>query len=471
MGLLRDRSERVEKRKDRREERRAIKSLDATSLAKEAYEFGAALLLTSIQADYIAQVTEPTGLRAPANQFGHGRAFVDASDRTVVGFNVDNLYSFAVVDVSDEPMVLSIPEMGDRYWIMQVIDAWNGVPAAPGSRSHGGKGGVFLLTSPSFSGDVPDGMEEIRCPTGVTMLAGRTYCSGPDDYAAVNALQDECRLTPLSQWKDGVFARMGEMYEPPSFVPLREGVDGETLVTDQFMGLSAGQFYRKLNALLVGNPGSAPDAPVLERLKTIGIGPGIDFELSDFPARVQAAIEVGYQLGRVEVMKAAQSLGEEVNGWSLTYDMGRFGTKYAYRAAWTLVGIGGNLMEDAFYPTTTFDSDGDDLVGANRYELTFAASEIPPASAFWSLTMYDDEAYLVPNELDRYAVGDRTSFDYGPDGSLTIYMQHENPGPDKEANWLPTPEGEFRLALRLYVPDKRVVDRNWVPSPVEKATV
>jgi hypothetical protein len=170
------------------------------------------------------------------------------------------------------------------------------------------------------------------------------------------------------------------------------------------------------------------------------------------------------------MMKAAQSLGEPVNGWSLTYDMGRFGTKYAYRAAWTLVGIGGNLMEDAFYPTTTFDGDGDDLSGADRYELTFAASEIPPASAFWSLTMYDDEAYLVPNELDRYAVGDRTSFTYGPDGSLTIYMQHENPGPEKEANWLPAPEGEFRLALRLYVPDKRVVDRNWVPSPVRKLT-
>jgi hypothetical protein len=465
-----ERSERSERSKERRKERRAIKSRDASSLAKEAFEFGAPLLLTSIQADYLAHVTEPTGLRAPVNQFAHGRAFVDASDRTVVGFNVDNLYSFAVVDVSDEPIVMSVPEMGDRYWVMQLIDAWNGVPAAPGSRTHGGRGGVFLLTSPGYSGDVPDGMEEIRCPTAVTMIGGRTYCSGPDDYAAVHALQDECRLTPLSRWKHGPLSRLGEDYEPPSFVPLKEGVDGETLVTDQFMELSAGQFYRKLNALLVGNPAYAPDSPVLERLETIGIGPGLDFELSSFPTRVEAAIELGYQLGRVEMMKAAQSLGEPVNGWSLTYDMGRFGTKYAYRAAWTLVGIGGNLMEDAFYPTTTFDGDGDDLSGADRYELTFAAGEIPPASAFWSLTMYDDEAYLVPNELDRYAVGDRTSFTYAPDGSLTIYMQHENPGPDKEANWLPAPEGEFRLALRLYVPTKRVVDRNWVPSPVRKLT-
>jgi hypothetical protein len=459
-----------EGRKERRKERRAIKSREATSLAKEAFEFGAPLLLCATQADYGSHVTQPTGLRAPVNQFAHGRAFVDASDRSVVGFNVDNLYSFAIVDVSDEPIVLSVPEMGDRYWIMQVIDAWNGVPAAPGSRTHGGRGGDFLLTSPSYSGDVPDGMEEIRCPTAITMVAGRTYCSGPDAYEAVHALQDEYRLTPLSRWKHGPLSRIGEAYEPPSHVPLKEGVDGETLVTDQFMALSAGQFYRKLNELLVNNPASAPDSPLLERLETIGIGPGLDFELSSFPARVEAAIKLGYQLGRVEMMKAAQSLGEPVNGWSLTYDMGRFGTKYAYRAAWTLLGIGGNLLEDAFYPNTTFDSSGDDLSGADRYELTFAASEIPPASAFWSLTMYDDEAYLVPNELDRYAAGDRSSFTYAEAGSLTIYIQHENPGPEKESNWLPAPEGEFRLALRLYVPDKRVVDRNWVPSPVRKVS-
>jgi hypothetical protein len=310
-------------------------------------------------------------------------------------------------------------------------------------------------------------MEEIECATRITMLAGRLYCSGPDDYAEANALQDACRLTPLSKWEETSWRR-GDHYEPPTFVPLRDGIDGDTLVTDQFMALSAGEFYSRLNRLLADNPAYAPDAPALARLAKLGIGPGREFELSAFPSRVEAAVKIGYQLGRVEVMKEAQHLGESVNGWSLTYDMGRFGTKYAYRAAWTLVGISGNFLEDAFYPTTTFDGDCDDLSGANQYELTFAESEIPPAKAFWSLTMYDDEAYLVPNELDRYAVGDRTEFDYAEDGSVTIYMQHENPGPDKEANWLPTPEGEFRLALRLYVPDKRVVDRNWVPSPIRK---
>jgi hypothetical protein len=165
-----------------------------------------------------------------------------------------------------------------------------------------------------------------------------------------------------------------------------------------------------------------------------------------------------------------KSLGDSVDGWSLTYDMGRYGTRYAYRAAWTAVGIGGNILEDAFYPNTTIDGDGDELTGANNYELTFPEGEIPPAAAFWSLTMYDGESYLVPNELDRYAVGDRSAFTLAPDGSLTIYIQHENPGPDKESNWLPAPEGKMRLALRLYVPDDRVINRRWVPAPIRKRT-
>jgi hypothetical protein len=432
------------------------------TLAQEAFLFGAPLVLISIQADFLSHVSQPTGLKAPVNQFAHAREFVDASNRAVVGFNVDNLYSFAVLDLSEEPIVMSVPKMGDRYWVMQVIDAWNGVPAAPGSRTHKGRGGNFVITGPGHDGDLPDGMEEIRSPTNITMIGGRTYCSGPEDYDAVNALQDEYRLTPLSRW--------GEDYEPPGHVSLKQGVDGETLVNEQFMELTAEQFYGRLNELLVNSPAYPADAPFLERFESIGIGPGRRFERASFPVGVLTAIKLGYQMARVEMMKEAQSLGVPANGWTLTYDMGRFGTRYGYRAAWTLVGVGGNVLEDAFYPLAMVDGDGNDLTGAEEYELTFAKDEIPPAAAFWSLTMYDTESYLVPNELDRYAVGDRSSLTYGPDGSLTINIQHENPGPDKEANWLPAPEGKLKLALRLYVPDQRVIDHRWVPPAIRKLT-
>ena len=128
---------------------------------------------------------------------------------------------------------------------------------------------MFLLTGPDYDGEVPEGMEEIECATRITMLAGRLYCSGPDDYAEANALQDACRLTPLSKWEAASWRR-GDHYEPPTFVPLRDGIDGDTLVTDQFMALSAGEFYSRLNRLLADNPAYAPDAPLLGRLAKLG---------------------------------------------------------------------------------------------------------------------------------------------------------------------------------------------------------
>ena len=278
------------------------------SVAQEAFLFGAPLLFCQLQADYLAQVTEPTGLRAPRNQFAHAREFVDASDRTVVGFNVDNLYSFAVLDLSEEPVVMTVPEMGDRYWVMQLIDGWNGVPAAPGSRTRGGRGGTFLISGPGQDVDVPDGMEHLPCPTRIAMIGGRTYCSGPEDYDAVRALQDQYTLTPLSRWGGG--------YVPPSTVPLTEGVDGETLVADQFKALSAEQFYNTLMELLADNPPYPADGPILERLESIGMTPGNKIEWLSLGAGGPAAVKLGYKLGQAEMVKAMKSLGDSVDGWS-----------------------------------------------------------------------------------------------------------------------------------------------------------
>ena len=416
-------------------------------------------MLVSIQADYLSAVTEPIGLRAPVGQFAHSRAFVDASNRSVVGFNVDNLYSFGVLDLQDEPTVMSVPEMGERYWIMQIVDAWNGVPSAPGSRTHGGQGGDFLIAGPTWEGDVPEGMELIECPTRIAMIGRRIYCSGSDDYAAVNTLQDRFRLCPLSKWGTG--------YEPPAHTPVKVGVDGDTLVSEQFLGLDAEAFFQRLNALLVDNPAYPADASTLAALEPLSIGAGQHFDLAQWPSDVAEAITAGHQDGVAQMMATAQQLGEMVNGWSLTYDMGRFAT-HEVRAAWSLVGVGGNLVEDAFYPTTLVDADGDTLTGSERYELTFPAEEIPPADAFWSLTLYDADNYLVVNELNRYALGNRDELVRGSDGSITIYLQHERPASDKVPNWLPTPQGPFRLSLRLYVPGQKVLDHIWVPPPVRK---
>ncbi|SHG78942.1 Uncharacterized conserved protein [Chryseolinea serpens] len=448
-------------KKPERNDQGGLNPTEAKALATEAYLFGLPPVFFELQFDYQSHVTRVEKTKAPVNQFVHYRAFVDASDRTVVGFNVDNLYSFANLDLSKEPIVLSVPNMGKRFWIMQLIDAWNGVPAAPGSRTHGEKGGVFVITGPAWTGQVPTGMEELKCPTNLVIIGGRTYCAGPFDYAAVNKIQDQYRLIPLSQWSKD--------YVPPTDVPLKEGVNDSVLVNQQFKALSAEQFYKNLSRLMVTNPPYPADSGVLKQIEKIGIKPGADFSLSSFGPAVVKAIEEGYAEGFQAMMAESKKLGKIVDGWSLTYDMGKYGTRYSYRAAWTFFGIGGNLLEDAFYPLAQVDKAGNPFDAANKYILTFTKDQIPPANAFWSLTMYDADAYLVPNKLNRYALGDRSNLKFERDGSLILYLQHESPGKQKERNWLPAPEkGGFKVALRLYVPKESVVKGIWLPPPIVK---
>jgi len=186
-------------------------------------------------------------------------------------------------------------------------------------------------------------------------------------------------------------------------------------------------------------------------------------------ADVKAAIDEGVAQGKAAMAAEMKSLGKMVNHWGLTYDMGRYGTKYAYRAAWTFVGIGGNVIEDAFYPLALNDADGKPLSGEHTYTLTFNKGAWPPADAFWSMTLYDIEGYLVDNPLDRYAIGDRSGMKPNPDGSLTITIQGESPGKEKEANWLPAPKtGPFKVALRLYAPQKSVLNEDWVPPGIQR---
>ncbi|WP_237067410.1 DUF1254 domain-containing protein [Microbulbifer guangxiensis] len=436
---------------------------EARALAKEAWLFGLPLVMFEKQIDYSTYATQAGEARAPINQFAHYRRFVDASNRSIVGFNVDNLYSLAWIDLEEEPLVLTVPVMGDRYWMMQIVDAWNGVPVAPGSRTHSGdKPHVFLIAGPDWQGTVPDGMELLRSPTNLGGIGGRTYCAGADDYDTVNALQDQYQLIPLSAW--------GKHHAPPDSVPLKEDADGETLVNTQVMALDAGQFFSNLNRLLVTNPPYAEDAPMLEKLRLLGIAPGAPFSTEHLRADVVAALEEGVAQGKAAMTAEMNNLGKMVNQWGLTYDMGRYGTKYAYRAAWTFVGIGGNRIEDAFYPLALNDADGKPLSGEHRYTLTFPEGAWPPADAFWSLTLYDLEGYLVENSLDRYAIGDRSGMVANPDGSLTIYIQSESPVEDRQANWLPAPKaGPFKLALRLYVPQESVLDGSWVPPAIVRA--
>jgi hypothetical protein len=434
---------------------------EAKAIAQEAYVFGLPLVYFALQQDVMTKVAKPEGGRAPLNQFVHFREFPDASNRAVVAWNVDTLYSIGSLDLTAEPLVLTVPDMGDRWWLMQIIDAWNDVPAAPGTRTIGGKGGNFALVGPNWKGKVPEGLKEFRIDTSLCGLGGRTYTAGKADYSAVHRIQDRYKLTPLSMW--------GTDYTPPVEVPVKQGVDATTPVGMQVFRMPPERFFGRLCELMVNNPAREADAPVMARIARLGIKPRAEFKMDVFDADIRKAIEEGVAAGRKAILDEESKMGKEVNGWVIALDTGRYGTKYTYRAAWTFFAIGANLPEDAVYPNTTKDRDGQPLIGANKYVLHFARDQIPPAANFWSLTLYDADGYLVDNALNRHSRGDRDKFTFGADGSLTIYIQPESPGMDKEANWLPSPkEAPFKLYLRLYGPKPEVTDGTWKPPAVDR---
>jgi hypothetical protein len=438
---------------------------EARAIAQDGYVFGLPLVYIAQEAEVLTNVAKPEGGRAPFNQFDHHRAFPDAKHNKIVGMNVDTLYSLAHLDLTAEPVVLVVPPMeGQRWWIMQLIDAWNDVPAAPGSRTHGNKGGTFALVGPHFKGQLPAGLEEIRTDTSLCALGGRTYTGGQDDYPAVHTIQDGYKLIPLSQWQG-----KDTTYTPPVTVPVKPGVDAKTPIPTQVFQMSAEQFFGRLSELLVNNPAREADTPVMAKLAKLGVTPGATFTMEAFDADTRKAIEEGVAAAQQAIRNEESKMGEMVNGWQVARDLGRYGTKYTYRAAWTFFAVGGNLVEDAVYPLTLVDADGKRLDGANTYVLRFTKDEIPPVEAFWSLTLYDQDSYLVDNPLNRYALGDRSGCTLGADGSLTLYIQSKSPGAGKERNWLPAPkDGPFKLALRLYIPKQPVADGTWKPPAVQR---
>jgi hypothetical protein len=234
--------------------------------------------------------------------------------------------------------------------------------------------------------------------------------------------------------------------------------------------LAATAFFNKLATLMRDNPPAEADKPMLDKLAHIGVVPGQPFDPSKLPPERVAGIAQGFQDARAELHREGVTLGgvKPVNGWAVSLDLGRYGTDYRHRAVIALVGLGANLPEDAVYPMTGVDTEGRPLVGTNRYVLNFPKDQIPQVNAFWSLTMYNAKHFFVENPLQRQALGDRDKLTFNPDGSLTLYLQHDPPDKDKVSSWLPAPEGEFFLILRLYWPKVPILDGTWKPPGVER---
>jgi hypothetical protein len=391
----------------------------------------------------------------PPNEFHHLRAFPTAEFRTVVRPNFDTLYSVAWLDLTAGPVILHAPDTADRYYMLPLLDMWTDVFANPGKRTTGTEAHDFVLTGPGYAGDVPDGLPVIAAPTPHVWIIGRTQTNGPADYPAVHKVQDGYRITPVGE-------------APPHVID--PDYDTTTEPLRVVNNMAAIDFFTYAADLLAVNPPHPTDFSQLARIASLGIVAGEPFDASRFSPEQRAQIDAGLADALKDTMGALKTLGTNVNGWTtFTETMGVYGNYYFKRAVVTLMGLGANPAEDAVYPLLTADADGDPVTGEHDYIIHFDADKLPPADAFWSVTMYDAEGFQAANELDRFAIGDRDPLRFNTDGSLDLYVQHTNPGPDRESNWLPAPLGPLGVTMRLYAPKREVLDGRWHPPAAQKA--
>jgi len=438
-------------------QRQPVSALEAEAIATLGYIYGYPLVLMNATRAAMTKV-------APLNQFDHKRAFPDDTFRDVVRPNVDTLYSIAWVDLAREPIVLAVPDLGRRYYTMQIMDAWTNVIAAPGTRTTGNGKAAFAIMGPGWRGEVPTSVDRIKAPTNMVWIVGRTYTAGAPDYEAVHAIQQQYQLVPLGSW--------GQSASSPRAVPVVPatpvaGPGGHLPPDEQVERLDAGAFFAELARLMEANPPAPNDEPLVNRLGRLGIVPGEGFDLARLPATVVDAIAGGVAAARARLRGTAlAALGKSANGWQILSDVGRYGTNYELRAVVARRGLGANLPEDAVYPGAEVDAAGHPLSGDNRYLLRFRPGALPPVKAFWSVTMYGANSFLVANPIGRYALGDRDPMRAEPDGTVDMYIQHDDPGPERRANWLPAPAGAFNLTMRLYYPKPPVLDGGWAPPAV-----
>jgi|SRR5579871_1103239 len=439
----------------------ALTEQEAHTIGVDAYLYFYPLITMDITRKQFTNIEPGKQIgRGPMNAFWSVPIYPPASDRGVVRYNFDTLYSPAWLDMTKEPMIVSVPNTNGRYYLMPMLDMWTDVFASPGWRTTGTQADNFLVTPPGWRSAVPAGMSRISAPTPMVWIIGRTKTDGPSDYDAVHKIQAGYKVTPLSQW--------GKTPVAPT-VQIDPSVDMTTPPRRQVDTMPAGKFFAYAAELLKVIPPHITDQPMVAQLKKIGIEPGKSYDLNKADPTVEQALAAAPGEAQQLMAWKIPTMARVANGWSMNTDtMGVYGNYYLKRAIVAQAGLGANLPEDAIYPLNLADATGRPLDGANKYALHFDKGDTPPANAFWSITLYDSDGFQVANSLNRFNVSSWMPLKYNADGSLDLHFQNESPGADEEANWLPAPKGPFNLTMRLYAPRSEALTGKWNPPPITR---
>jgi hypothetical protein len=440
-----------------------VSAEEARAIAKEAYIYGFPLVDSyRIQHSYFVD-NKNAEYKGGWNEIHNTARVYTPDDKAIQTPNSDTPYSFIGADLRAEPLVLTVPEVEEgRYYSLQFIDMYTFNFAYVGSRATGNNAGSFLLAGPGWNGEKPQGVKEvIRSETELAFVLYRTQLFGPDDIGNVKAIQAGYKVEPLS-------AFLGR--PPPAAA---QAVDFMTPLTPDEQKTSP-RFFDVLNFVLQFCPAVPVETELRVRFARLGIESGKPFDPAALPPETRAAVEAGM----ADAWAAFRQFKETELDTGRRSSADGFGTRaflngdYLARMSSAVLGIYGNSKDEALYPVYFVDADNKPLDGSSRYKLRFAPGELPPVNAFWSLTMYELPASLLSaNRLDRYLINSPMlpSLAKDADGGLTLSVQHESPGADGEANWLPAPAGPFFMVMRLYWPKQEALDGKWKAPPLARA--
>jgi len=435
-----------------------ITETEAKSIAEQAFIY-AYPMLENYKTMYFFSINNSTDeYKAPFNVITNVAQLFTPKDTTVISPNSDTLYSTIILDLRTEPIVISVPDFNEsRFYTFQLIDIYTHNFGYIGTRETGSNAGNYLVVGPDWHGDTPKGINKvIQSETNFVTVAGRTQVFGPDDIKNVIEIQKQYKVVPLSQF-------LGTQAPPPA-----PSIDFPVWSANKTYST---EFINYLNLFMTWGPIHPSEKELFANFSKIGIEPGKHVDLTVMDPSIHQAIEDGVQSGYQKIKDKVPNLGKQVNGWTMINAFGSrefYNQDYLLRAAGAMFGIYANDLEEAAYPSAVIDESGEPLDASKHNYVIKFKDGLPPAKAFWSVTMYDGKTQLlIENPIDRYRLGSTSELQKNQDGSVEIYIQHDTPQ-GHESNWLPAPNGPFYMLMRIYLPEQAFLNGTWTPPAVEK---
>jgi hypothetical protein len=436
---------------------------DECALAVRAFVWGYPLVRsaqlranTTRSSDGTDAMQVPEAATAPLNRMGHARLLATPQTRIGVAPNHDTLYSLAWLDTRASAFVLETPDFGSRYYTFQMGQGDSSTDISLGQRTHGARLPPVFIHGPHYRGRSPKNHVPVRSRHRYLMIAGRILVNGAEDLPAVHSLQDQISLRPWHPARP-LAAAGGPQAMPLASAQQPPGIAGEL------------DFLAQLGSVLGDFSLSERELRMLDSFRRIGLSVKDGFQSQTLTAQQQEMVAAGLRTGEASVRRKTGELGRQVNGWSINDRGSRFGEDFLLRAAVAMDQIYIVEPEEAIYPSARVDSQGETLDGCHDYRIRFGPTDMPPVGAFWSITLYFAQGFMVPNPIDRWSIGDRTpGLVRDPDGALEILVQHAPPDAAVHPNWLPAPKAPFMLLMRLYHPQAAILDGSWVPPPIER---